>query len=283
MKKGLVLEGGGLRGMFTAGVIDALLEHEEIQFDGMIGVSAGALFGCNYKSRQKGRALRYNIKLRKDPRYMGIRSLIKTGDLVGAHFAYHVVPFDIDIFDGNAFRANPLEFWMVCTDVITGEPVYHQMHEVSHHELDWMRASGSMPVVSRPVEIDGYTLLDGGITDSIPLKEFQKKGYEKNVVVLTQPRDYFKTPSKINWIIRAFTKKYPKIAECMERRYEMYNAQLEYIAQEEKKGNTLLVYPNKPLHIGRTELNEKKMRSCHKLGYDTALQRMQEIRDFLSE
>lgn len=269
--------------MFTAGFIDALLEHEDIRFDGMIGVSAGALFGCNYKSRQKGRALRYNIKLKNDPRYMGLRSLIKTGDLVGAHFAYHVVPFEIDIFDAEAFRNNPIDFWMVCTDVITGEPVYHQMKEVCHHELDWMRASGSMPVVSRPVQIDGYTLLDGGITDSIPLKKFQEMGYERNVVVLTQPRDYFKKPSKINWIIRAFTKKYPKIAECMERRYEMYNSQLEYIAKEEQKGNTLLIYPDKPLQIGRTEQNEEKMLRCHKLGYDTAMKRIEEIKDFLME
>lgn len=281
-KTGLVLEGGGLRGMFTGGVIDAMID-EDINFDGMIGVSAGALFGCNLKSRQKGRALRYNVKLRKDPRYMGLRSLIKTGDIVGAEFSYHVVPFEIDPFDGETFRQNPMDFWLVATDILTGEPVYHQMKEFTHHELEWMRASGSMPAVSHPVEVDGRVLLDGGMVDAIPLKAFQRMGYGRNVVVLTQPRDYFKKKTKLVWIIKQFTKKYPKVAEVMARRHEMYNEELEYIASQEKAGNALLIYPDKPLKIGRTELNEKKMRRVHHQGYEAAQQMMERIKDFMSQ
>lgn len=281
-KTGLVLEGGGLRGMFTGGVIDALID-EDINFDGMIGVSAGALFGCNLKSKQKGRALRYNVNLRKDPRYMGLRSLFKTGDIVGAEFSYHVVPFEIDPFDGETFKQNPMDFWLVATDILTGEPVYHQMKEFTHHELEWMRASGSMPAVSRPVEIDGMTLLDGGMVDAIPLKAFQQMGYGRNVVVLTQPRDYFKKKTKLVWIIKQFTKKYPKVAEVMARRHEMYNEELEYIANQEKAGNALLIYPEKPLKIGRTELNEKKMRRVHRQGYDATQQMMEKIKDFISQ
>lgn len=267
--------------MFTSGVIDALLE-DDVRFDGMIGVSAGALFGCNLKSRQKGRALRYNIQLKKDPRYMGLRSLFKTGDIVGADFSYHVVPFDIDPFDAEAFRTNPMDFWLVATDIETGEPVYHQMSEFNHYELEWMRASASMPAVSRPVEIDGLTLLDGGMTDAIPLKEFQRKGYGRNVVVLTQPRDYFKKKTKLVWIIRQLTKKYPLVADIMARRHDMYNEELEYISQQEKAGNALLIYPEKPLRIGRTELNEKKMRRVHRQGYDIAKSMMSQIKDFLN-
>jgi predicted patatin/cPLA2 family phospholipase len=282
MKNGLVLEGGGLRGMFTSGVIDALLE-EDVQFDGMIGVSAGALFGCNFKSKQKGRALRYNIQLKKDPRYMGLRSFFKTGDIVGADFSYHVVPFDIDPFDADVFSNNPMEFWLVATDIETGAPVYHQMSEFNHYELEWMRASASMPAVSRPVEIDGLTLLDGGMTDAIPLKEFQRKGYGRNVVVLTQPRDYFKKKTKLVWIIRKLTKKYPLVADIMARRHDMYNEELEYIAEQEKAGNALLIYPDAPLHIGRTELNEKKMRRVHRQGFDVAKSKILQIKDFLSQ
>lgn len=281
MKNGLVLEGGGLRGLFSSGVIDAMLE-EDVCFDGMIGVSAGALFGCNFKSKQKGRALRYNCLLKNDPRYMGWRSFLKTGDLVGSEFSYHIVPFEIDKLDGETFQNNPMDFWMVCTDIITGEPVFHQMKEFNHHELDWMRASASMPAVSKPVMIDGYTMLDGGIVNSIPLKAFQEMGYDRNIVVLTQPLGYFKKPWRHLWVFDIFCKKYPKVRECMARRHEMYNSQLEYLMEQEKKGDTLLIYPEKPLGIGRTELNEVKMRAVHKHGYDQAMEMMPRIKDFIA-
>ena len=266
--------------MFTSGVIDALLE-EGVSFDGMIGVSAGALFGCNLKSRQRGRALRYNIKLKKDPRYMGLRSLIKTGDIVGANFSYHVVPFDIDPFDGETFRNNPMEFWLVATDIITGKPVYHLMSEFNHEELEWMRASASMPAVSRPVEIGGRVLLDGGMVDAIPLKAFQNRGYGRNVIVLTQPAGYYKKKMKLTWLIKRMTSKYPMVGEIMEKRHEMYNSELRYIAEQAESGNALLIYPDSPLRIGRTELNEKKMRRVHRQGYDAAKAMMPRIKQFV--
>nr|QIM10175.1 patatin family protein [uncultured Prevotella sp.] len=281
MKKGLVLEGGGMRGMFTAGVMDAFME-EELSFDGIIGVSAGALFGCNYKSRQQGRALRYNIKLKNDPHYMGWKTFFKTGNIVNPQFSYHVVPFVIDKFDSYTFDNNPTEFWVVCTDIITGKPVYHRMDAFTHRELEWMRASASMPAVSRPVFLDGRVMLDGGITDSIPLQAFQNLGYGRNVVILTQPNDYFKKPMKIAWLIKLMTKKYPKVGECMARRHEMYNRQLEYLMQQERAGNTLLIYPEKALGIGRTELNEKKMRRVHNMGYTKAKEIMPLVKDFIT-
>ena len=177
MKKGLVLEGGGLRSLFSAGVIDVMMENQ-ITFDGIIGVSAGATFGSNYKSGQIGRALRYNIALKDDPRYISWRSFFKTGDLVGAEFSYHVMPTELDIFDYEAFRQNPMEFHIVCTDAETGEPVYKQLDIMDYEGLEWVRASASMPIVSKPVPLKGRKLLDGGIADSIPLKHFQELGYE---------------------------------------------------------------------------------------------------------
>lgn len=279
-KTGLVLEGGGLRGMFTAGVVDAFLE-EGITFDGTIGVSAGALFGCNLKSKQKGRALRYNIAQKDNPNYMGWWSLLRTGEIVNSHFSYHVLPFEMDVFDAETFKNNPMDFWMVCTDIENGTPVYHQMKEFSHEEIEWMRASASMPAVSKPVHMGGKVMLDGGIVNSIPLKAFQEMGYKRNVVVLTQPLGYFKTPWRGLWVFKLLCSKYPMVAECMARRHEMYNSQLEYLMEQEKLGNTLLIYPEKPLGIGRTELNEKKMRNVHAHGFNQTKQMMPKIREFL--
>ena len=280
MKKGLVLEGGGLRSLFSAGVIDVMMENQ-ITFDGMIGVSAGATFGSNYKSGQIGRSLRYNIALKDDPRYISWRSFFKTGDLVGAEFSYHVMPTELDIFDYEAFRQNPMEFHIVCTDAETGEPVYKQLDIMDYEGLEWVRASASMPIVSKPVPLKGRKLLDGGIADSIPLKHFQELGYERNIVVLTQPKGFFKKRTKLMPLFHLTMRKYPAIIKAMGRRHLMYNEQLRYLAEEEKKGNILLIYPEDALPIGRTELNEEKMRKVYQMGRASAERRLQEIKNFL--
>lgn len=281
MKKGLVLEGGGLRSLFSAGVIDVMMENQ-ITFDGMIGVSAGATFGSNYKSGQIGRSLRYNIALKDDPRYISWRSFFKTGDLVGAEFSYHVMPTELDIFDYEAFRQNPMEFHIVCTDAETGEPVYKQLDIMDYEGLEWVRASASMPIVSKPVPLKGRKLLDGGIADSIPLKHFQELGYERNIVVLTQPKGFFKKRTKLMPLFHLTMRKYPAIIKAMGRRHLMYNEQLRYLAEEEKKGNILLIYPEDALPIGRTELNEEKMRKVYQMGRKTAEEQLLKIKDFLS-
>ncbi|MBR3433384.1 MAG: patatin family protein [Bacteroidaceae bacterium] len=281
MKKGLVLEGGGLRALFTAGVTDVMMENG-IRFDGLIGVSAGATFGCNYKSEQPGRALRYNINFKDDPRYMSWRSFLKTGDLVGAEFSYHVLPNQLDIFDYETFRRNPMEFHVVCTDAETGEPVYKQLDDMTDEGLDWIRASASMPIVSRPVQLEGRKLLDGGIVNSIPLKHFQEIGYERNIVVLTQPKGFFKKRTKLMPLFHLTMRKYPAIIQAMGRRHLMYNEQLRYLAQEERKGNILLIHPDDTLPIGRTEQNEKKMRQVYQMGRAAAEKKLSEITGFLS-
>ena len=281
MKKGLVLEGGGLRSLFSAGVIDVMMENQ-ITFDGIIGVSAGATFGSNYKSGQIGRALRYNIALKDDPMYISWRSFFKTGDLVGAEFSYHVMPTELDIFDYEAFRQNPMEFHIVCTDAETGEPVYKQLDIMDYEGLEWVRASASMPIVSKPVPLKGRKLLDGGIADSIPLKHFQELGYERNIVVLTQPKGFFKKRTKLMPLFHLTMRKYPAIIKAMGRRHLMYNEQLRYLAEEEKKGNILLIYPEDSLPIGRTELNEEKMRKVYQMGRKAAEEQLLKIKGFLS-
>lgn len=279
MKKGLVLEGGGMRGLFTAGIMDEMMENG-IQPDGVVGVSAGATFGCNYKSNQPGRVLRYNIRFKDDPRYMGLKSLIQTGDLVNGPFSYHYMPKELDVFDKETFAASPIDFHIVCTDVDTGKAVYRRLEKFEYEEIEWLRASASLPCLSKPVCIGGYRLLDGGMADSIPLQYFQSQGYDRNIVVLTQPKGFKKTQPKIMPILKFLLRKTPKVAEAMAVRHIMYNRELDYISEQEQLGNTLLIYPEDELPIGRTEQNETKMRHVYAMGREAAKQKMDEIKAF---
>lgn len=282
MKTGLVLEGGGMRGLFSAGVMDVMME-QGIRFDGMIGVSAGAAFGCNYKSHQLGRALRYNIRFSNDPKYMGLRTLWHTGELVNGEYAYHTIPTQLDIFDTEAFAANPMEFQLVCTDANTGKPVYKRLDTVDYEALEWVRASASMPLVSHPVKLEGRELLDGGITDSIPLRHFQEEGYTRNIVILTQPKGFTKKRTKLMPLFHLFMRKYPKIIEAMSKRHLMYNEQLAYLRQQELLGNTIVIYPQDTLPIGRTEQTPGKLRHVYELGRQTALEHLQQITVFINQ
>ncbi len=280
MKTGLVLEGGGMRGLFSAGVMDVMMEHG-IRYDGIVGVSAGATFGCNYKSHQPGRVLRYNVRFKDDPRYMGWRSLFRTGDLVGAEFGYHTMPKELDVFDWETYSKDPSEFHVVCTDVVTGKPVYHRIDEMDDEGLEWLRASASMPVVSKPVNIRGQLLLDGGISDSIPLHYFQGIGFRRNVVVLTQPKGFYKRKTKLMPLFHLFMRRYPAIIRDMARRHLMYNEELSYLEEQERLGNILLIYPQDTLPIGRTEQKEEKMRRVYSMGRQKAEEMLQAIKDFV--
>ena len=280
MKTGLVLEGGAMRGLFTAGILDVLLEHG-VTFDGLVGVSAGACFGCNYKSHQPGRVLRYNLRYAHDLRYCSLWSLLTTGGIYGTQFAYYRLPLELDPFDIDAFDADPMEFHLVCTDVHTGEAVYRRFDRYTPDLLDWILASSSMPVVSRVVPIAGHEYLDGGITDSIPLRYFQQQGYERNVVILTQPADYEKRPMRFMPLIRRILRRYPSLLAAWQRRHEMYNAQLRYIAEQQTLGNTLVICPDTTLPIGRISHDRDRMRQTYDLGRAAAEARLPEILQFL--
>ena len=279
MKKGLVLEGGAMRGLFTAGVIDVMMEHG-ICPDGIIGVSAGACFGCNYKSHQPGRVIRYNKRFAKDSDYCSLRSLIKTGDLYNAEFAYHIVPVKYDAFDSETFEADPMEFYVVCTDVKTGKAVYHNCKVGGHEFFEWVRASASMPMVSNVVTIDGYNLLDGGMADSIPLEFFEGIGYDKNVVILTQPAGYVKKPSSAMPLIRLSMRKYPAVVNAMESRHTMYNDELKYVAEREVAGDALVIRPEGPIPIGHVCHNPEQMQRAYDLGRNTGEKWIDRIIEF---
>lgn len=281
MKTGLIMEGGAMRGMFTAGVIDVMMEHG-IEFDGAIGVSAGACFGCNYKSKQIGRVIRYNTRFCQDKRYGGFRVLLKTGDYYSRDFCYGEIPAKYDVFDFDTYESNPMEFYIVCTDVDTGGAVYHKYEDRHDHAFEWVRASASMPLVSRMVEIDGMKLLDGALADSIPVKYFESIGYDRNIAILTQPKGFAKKRDTLFPLMKHYYRKYPRLVEAIATRHIRYNEALEHIARRERAGEMLVLRPAQKLPVGRTEKDPEKLRQAYEIGRNAALERIDEIKRFLT-
>ena len=265
MKRGLVLEGGAMRGLFTAGVLDVLMERG-VRFDGMIGVSAGACFGCNYKSGQIGRVIRYNKRFARDPRYCSWTSLLKTGDLFGGDFCYRELPMVLDVFDAAAFAANPMEFHIVVTDCATGKAVYKRLDAADETAFRWIQASASMPIVSRPVAIDGREYLDGGLSDGIPLRYFEGIGYERNLVITTRPHGYRKFPKRRIGLIRPFLRRHPAVFNALKTRHIWYNAALEYIDSRVAAGKAVLISPKEPLDISRVCHDPERMQRVYDVG-----------------
>ena len=257
-KTGLVMEGGAMRGLFTAGIIDVLME-QEIEADGVIGISAGATFGCNYLTKQ-------------------------TGDMFGAKFCYETIPLELDIIDNDTFVRQNVPFYVAATDVHTGRAVYHQCKDViSPAELDWIRASASMPLASQIVRAGNYELLDGGIADSIPLKYMEYKGYARNIVILTQPLGYLKQPNSTMPLVRTVYRDYPALIRAMERRHIAYNRQLEYIAAAEAEGRAFVIRPPRKLPIAHVTHSAERMREVYAIGRQTALTVLPALRSFLAE
>lgn len=279
MKRGLVLEGGAMRGLFTTGITDVMMEAG-IEPDGLIGVSAGAAFGCNYKSRQPGRAIRYNKRFARDKRYCSWQSWLKTGDLYNAEFGYHIVPAKYDIFDDKAFNENPMEFYVVCTDVTTGKAVYKQLKESTPLTYDWIRASASMPLASKVVELEGQKVLDGGVADSIPLEYFERIGYDRNVVILTQPEGFVKERNPLMPLMRIALRHYPNMIKAMDTRHLMYNRQLEYVRQAEREGRCLVIRPEIAIPIGHISHDPEEMQRVYEMGRQTGEQYINKIKEF---
>ena len=245
---GLALEGGGYRGMYTAGVLDVWMEHG-ITCDHLVGVSAGAAFGYNFKSRQIGRAIRYNKAYCADKRYAGVGSWLRTGDLFNADFAYREVPIERDPIDLATYRATPMRFTAVCTDLETGKAVYHDLPYGDERDIEWIRASSAIPVATKPVEIDGYRYLDGGVADSIPSAWLLAQGYDRNIVVLTQPAGYVKEPNKLMPMLRAVFHRYPAFVNALATRHEVYNATLGDLRRREAAGEVFVVRPSESVKV----------------------------------
>lgn len=262
-RTGLVLEGGGVRGIYTAGVLDVFMEHG-LGFDGVIGVSAGAIHACSYLSGQKGRSIRYYRKYVSDPRFMSLRSWLRTGDIVGADFCYHELPDKLDIYDHEAFLQNRTPYYAVCTDVETGKPEYVRLTDM-RGQIEYLRASASLPYFSRIVALDGRKYLDGGCSDSIPVEAFRRMGYQRNVVVLTRDRSYRKSP-EMTALAKLVYRKYPAFIRALEERHTMYNTQVALVEKLEQEGALFVIRPDSPLEIGRLESNPEKVQQVYDRG-----------------
>lgn len=279
MKTGLVLEGGAKRGIYTAGVLDVLLEHG-IWADGVIGVSAGAIHGCSYASLQAGRSIRYNMKYGNDYRFMSFKSWLLTGNVVDTEFCYHELPEKLDVFDNDAFMKSGMEFYAVCSNLETGQPEYIRCRDM-FAEIDVLRASASLPLVSKIVETNGMKLLDGGITDSIPLEAAQRLGFERNIVVLTRPAGYRKKPAPLQWVTAWVYRRYPRFVEAFRRRHEMYNAELDYVERQEKAGKILVLRPSRTIKVAKMEQNLERVKGMYNLGRQDAEAALEKIKRYM--
>jgi predicted patatin/cPLA2 family phospholipase len=280
IKTGLVLEGGGMRGMYTAGILDVFMEHG-IRFDGVIGVSAGAIHGCSYLSGQKGRSIRYYKNYCTDPRFMGVKSLIKTGNIVGVDFCYHELPDKLDIYDHDTFLSNiqTTDFYVTCTNVESGQAEYCKVTDM-RGQIDYLRASATLPYVSRIVEIEGKKYLDGGCTDSIPIEAFMNMGYNKNVVILTRPASHVRQPEH-GVMAKLMYRKYPKFVNALSEHHNRYNSTTARICELEKEGCVFVIRPAEELNIGRLENHPENIQRVYDLGVSDGEKYINSLKEWL--
>lgn len=280
MKTCLVLEGGALRGIYTMGVLDTFLE-ENIEVDCVIGVSAGTLFGINYVSRQPKRVLNYNLEYAGNKDYMSIKSFLKTGNIINEKFCFHDLPDKLYPFDYDTFDKSKTKFYSVVTNVETGYAEYIEIKN-SRKQIDVMRASGAMPIISEIVEINGKKYLDGGIADSIPIKKAIELGYDKIIVIPTRPIDYRKQKTKM-FPYKLKYKKYKNFLNTVENRSNMYNEEVEEIIKLEKANKIFVIRPTKHIKIKHTETNKEKIKSMYNLGVKDTKERLDDLKNYLEK
>ena len=281
MKVGLVLEGGGMRALFTAGVLDALLDVKELDVDGIVGVSAGALFGANYVSGQKERAIRYNKKYARDKRYMGLHSWITTGNAVNKEFAFYEIPFKLDVFDQEKFKQSKIDFYVVMTNVESGKPEYVLIKDV-FKQMEYLRATSALPFASKIIEINGKKYLDGGISDSIPIDYCEGLGYDKIILVLTRPKNTHKE-DKLNFLYKLVYRKYPNLLERLINMGKDYEVVLKKIKDLENENKIFVIRPPKVLKIGRLEKNEDKIQNVYDIGLNTGIKEKENLLKYLNK
>ncbi len=269
-----------MRAIYTAGVLDVLYEAG-IRPDGIIGTSAGAIHGCSFRSGQAGRSIRYYKKYCKDRRFMSLWSLLTTGSIVGEKFCYYDLPERLDPFDNEAFRAaTDLEFYITCTELESGKAVYKKTDHLNA-DIRWMLAGASMPYVSKKIKLEGKTYLDGGVADSIPIEAFRQMGFERNLVVLTRPAGYRKSPQNPK-LAKLFYRKYPRFVKALTERHRVYNATLDRLAELEQAGEVFLLRPSKDLKIKRLEKDPARIEAQYQLGRADAEAALERLKAWLA-
>lgn len=265
---GLVLEGGGMKGVYSAGVLDFFLD-KGMEFSSCYGVSAGACCLCSFLSGQRKRAYDITVDYLEDKNYCGLYSLLKTGDIFGADMCYHRIPDELNPYDHEAFYQYKGNFYSVVTNIETGEAEYIPIKDLKE-EIEAIRASASLPLVSRNVPWKGKLFLDGGISDAIPLKRSMADGNLKNVVIMTKETGYRRKPSWETGLIKLRYKKYPKVYELMKNRHLVYNENLDFIEAQERAGNVFVIRPTHKSSVGRIERDKAKLKALYEEGYKDA-------------
>ncbi|AFM41169.1 putative esterase of the alpha-beta hydrolase superfamily [Desulfosporosinus acidiphilus SJ4] len=279
-KIGLVLEGGGMRGLYTCGVLEYFMEND-LYFNYIIGVSAGACNAVSYISKQRGRNESVIINYAKDWRYMSLRNLLLSKSYFGMDFIFDEIPNKHVAFDFQTFYSSPCDFLVGATDCKTGKPIYLTKEDMGD-KFQALRASASLPLISPIVNYKGYQLLDGGISDSIPIRKSIADGNTKNIVVLTRNKGYRKNPAKFTGLIKLVYRKYPFFVETMLNRYKIYNDTLDYIEQLEHDGQVLVIRPSKPLEVGRLEKDPQRLKGLLQNGYIDTKESYERILNFVS-
>lgn len=281
-KVAMVLEGGSFRCQFTAGVLDVFMENG-VEVSACYGVSAGALSGLNYKSRQIGRANRVNLAFCNDSRYMGAKSFATSGSVVGYDFLLNDIQDRLDPFDNDAFEKNPMSLYAVATDVVFGTPAYLPV-ENAVLDVDALRATTSLPLMTQPVEMGDAIYLDGGVADSVPVEHaLEDAGFDRAIVVLTQDRTYKKGPYEFLAAAHARYAAYPYLLEALENRHERYNEQREHIWEYERQGRALIIAPPQPVEVGHIEHDPAKLLALYIQGRQEGKRRLDEVRAFISK
>lgn len=276
-----MLEGGGMRGVYSAGVMEFFLE-QELFFPYVIGVSAGACNAASYLSKQLGRNKKVNIDFISDPRYLSWRNYYKHRQLFGMDFIFDEIPNRLVPFDYETFYKNPSEFVIGTTDCHTGEPIYFKKTDYGDQVLPILKASSSLPFVAPEIEYEGRTLLDGGISDPIPIKKAEMDGFKKNIVILTQNEHYRKTPSKFHYLVRRKYRHYPGLVEALKERYKKYNNTLHYIEKQQEKGDIFILRPLEPMKVGRMERSPEKLSILFEQGYTDAKNSYTNLKSWLN-
>ena len=281
IKAGLVVEGGGMRGVYSSGVLDFFIE-KDLFFENNYGVSAGACHLCSYLAKQYKRAFRVNVDYLNDKRYCSVHSLLKTGNLFGAEMLYDIIPNELDLFDYDTYNKNKSNFYVVITDINTGKPEYVKIGDLKK-DIIYVRASSSLPLLAQNVKINDKEYLDGGISDSIPIKKSIADGNKKNVVILTRDSTYRKGKNSLMPIIKLKYKKYPNFVKSMADRYIVYNEILDFIKELEDNGDVFVIRPKNPVNIGRTEKNREKLEALYNDGYNDAKDCYEELLKYLGK
>lgn len=277
---GLVLEGGGMRGVYTAGILEYFLE-QEILFPYVIGVSAGACNAASYLSKQKGRNKTVTIEYASDPRYISWKNFLRNRQFFGMDFIFDEIPNKHVPFHYDDFYKSQSEFVIGTTDCKTGEPVYFKKQEYGKDMLTVLRASSSLPFIAPEVSFQDKILLDGGISDPIPIKKAENDGFLKNIVILTRNEGYEKKPSKFHFLVERKYPEYKGLQVALKKRYQIYNETVSYLEKKEKDGNLLIIRPTVPLKVGRMERKPQRLEELYNQGYEDAKTSLKRIIEFV--